>query len=78
MEELGAVQCLARAVYRGAAPSMPEPSGPVKLDRRLEGEGESTLRVAFMVEGKPDLRVVSVDSPLHSIIQVDRCVLDSL
>ena len=28
-------------------------------------------RVAFMVEGRPDLREVSVDTPLHSIIQVD-------
>jgi hypothetical protein len=29
-----------------------------------------TLRIAFMVNNKPDLRIISVNTPLKSIIQV--------
>ena len=34
-----------------------------------------TLRIAFMVNNKPDLRIISVNTPLKSIIQVGRADL---
>ena len=43
-----------------ASDKMPEPK---------DGQ-DITLRIAFMVNNKPDLRIISVNTPLKSIIQV--------
>lgn len=74
MEDYGAAQFLVRSVYRplelvvsSSFEEMPEPRPSTVA--HCGTDGENSLRVAFMVEGKPDLRLVSVDAPLHSIIQ---------
>ena len=39
---------------------------------------DDTMRIAFMVNNKPDLRIISVSTPLQSIIQVRIETVDHL